>query len=127
MSKIAQHPPRIDAQGNHWEQHGMSVYQADAAWSSAEDRASAAPIPFRHALPKSNGVSLNLSNDEAWALPAWVGVDLAATDPEIAERIAENVLRLIPGHVVRSEMDELQNSLAQVRNFLEANGWTLPT
>ena len=42
MSKITQQPPRIDAQGNHWEQHGMSVYQADAAWSSAEDRASAA-------------------------------------------------------------------------------------
>ena len=39
MPKTTQQRPRIDAQGNHWEQHGTSIYQADAACSSAEDRA----------------------------------------------------------------------------------------
>lgn len=61
MSKITQQPPRIDAQGNHWEQHGMSVYQADAAWSSAEDRASAAPatvFSYRNARRGTDAVVL---------------------------------------------------------------------
>ena len=61
MPKTTQQRPRIDAQGNHWEQHGTSIYQADAACSSAEDRASAAPatvFSYRNAKRGTDAVVL---------------------------------------------------------------------
>ena len=61
MPKTTQQRPRIDAQGNHWEQHGTSVYQADAACHSAEDRASAAPVTvfsYRNAKRGTDAVVL---------------------------------------------------------------------
>ncbi len=61
MPKTTTQQPCIDAHGNHWEQHGTSVYQADAACSAEEDRASAAPatvFSYRNAKRGTDAVVL---------------------------------------------------------------------
>ncbi|GKS93208.1 hypothetical protein [Acidovorax sp. SUPP2825] len=86
-----------------------------------------APRPIRHALPADNGTPLRLTNGEAYALRA---LCLAAEDPEISERlecIAAAVAREWAGHVCAEEMAELPGVWPRLLDFLQSNGWNLPT